>query len=236
MGIRIVEGRRPKPGDEDVYIFNEFTRKKYPWLKVDQPAPDDNLVIGFCENIKYSSFRNDDTNQTMAFLIPGKKFAQWGWEWRNFVNVRISAGADKVEVIRSLQKTMEKFTPGHDFNFRFIAIAISLTGVFGLTMFESEYRKKEIGIRKIMGSSTTQILYMFNRRYILILAGCFIVAAPFGWWIGQHWLQGFAEKTPVTPWIFILSFLLVTLITMTTITVQSWKNANENPVNSIKTE
>ena len=260
MGIHIVEGRSFKPGDEDVYIFNEFTRKKYPWLKVDQPAPDDNLVIGFCENIKYSSFRNDDTNQTMAFLIPGKKFAQWGWEWRNFVNVRISAGVDKVEIIRSLQKTMEKFTPGHDFNFRFmdevldanyrnelrftkqillfslIAIAISLTGVFGLTMFESEYRKKEIGIRKIMGSSTTQILYMFNRRYILILAGCFIVAAPFGWWIGQHWLQGFAEKTPVTPWIFILSFLLVTLITVITITVQSWKNANENPVNSIKTE
>ena len=260
MGIHIVEGRSFKPGDEDVYIFNEFTRKKYPWLKVDQPAPDDNLVIGFCENIKYSSFRNDDTNQTMAFLIPGKKFAQWGWEWRNFVNVRISAGVDKVEVIRSLQKTMEKFTPGHDFNFRFmdevldanyrnelrftkqillfslIAIAISLTGVFGLTMFESEYRKKEIGIRKIMGSSTIQILYMFNRRYILILAGCFIVAAPFGWWIGQHWLQGFAEKTPVTPWIFILSFLLVTLITMITTTIQSWKNANENPANSIKTE
>lgn len=260
MGIHIVEGRRPKPGDEDVYIFNEFTRKKYPWLKVDQPAPDDNLVIGFCENIKYSSFRNDDTNQTMAFLIPGKKFAQWGWEWRNFVNVRISAGVDKIEVIQSLQKTMEKFTPGHDFNFRFmdevldanyrnelrftkqillfslIAIAISLTGVFGLTMFESEYRRKEIGIRKIMGSSTTQILYMFNRRYILILTGCFIVAAPFGWWIGQHWLQGFAEKTPVSPWIFILSFLLVTLITMLTITVQSWKNACENPANSIKTE
>lgn len=167
MGIHIVEGRSFKPGDEDVYIFNEFTRKKYPWLKVDQPAPDDNLVIGFCENIKYSSFRNDDTNQTMAFLIPGKKFAQWGWEWRNFVNVRISAGVDKIEIIRSLQKTMEKFTPGHDFNFRFmdevldanyrnelrftkqillfslIAIAISLTGVFGLTMFESEYRKRK---------------------------------------------------------------------------------------------
>lgn len=260
MGIHIVEGRRPKPGDEGVYIFNEFTRKKYPWLKVDQPAPDDNLVIGFCENIKYSSFRNDDANQTMAFLIPGKKFAQWGWEWRNFVNVRISAGVDKIEVIQSLQKTMEKFIPGHDFNFRFmdevldanyrnelrftkqillfslIAIAISLTGVFGLTMFESEYRRKEIGIRKIMGSSTTQILYMFNRRYILILTGCFIVAAPFGWWIGQHWLQGFAEKTPVSPWIFILSFLLVTLITILTITVQSWKNACENPANSIKTE
>ena len=260
MGIHITEGRNFKPGDGDVYIFNEATRKKYPWLKVGQTAPDDHLIVGFCENIKYSSFRNDDNTQPMAFFIYGKNFERIGHQWQQTINIRVSAGVDKVEVIRSLQKTMEMFTPGHDFNFRFmdevldanyrnelrftkqillfslIAIAISLTGVFGLTMFESEYRKKEIGIRKIMGSSTTQILYMFNRRYILILAGCFIVAAPFGWWIGQHWLQGFAEKTPVTPWIFILSFLLVTLITMITITVQSWKNANENPVNSIKTE
>lgn len=260
MGIHITEGRNFKPGDGDVYIFNEATRKKYPWLKVGQTAPDDHLIVGFCENIKYSSFRNDDNTQPMAFFIYGKNFERIGHQWQQTINIRVSAGVDKVEVIRSLQKTMEKFTPGHDFNFRFmdevldanyrnelrftkqillfslIAIAISLTGVFGLTMFESEYRKKEIGIRKIMGSSTTQILYMFSRRYILILAGCFIVAAPFGWWIGQHWLQGFAEKTPVTPWIFILSFLLVTLITMITITVQSWKNANENPANSIKTE
>ena len=229
-------------------------------MKVDQPAPDDHLIVGFCENIKYSSFRNDDNTQPMAFFIYGKNFEKIGYQWQQTINIRVSAGVDKIAIIRSLQKTMEKFTPGHDFNFRFmdevldanyrnelrftkqillfslIAIAISLTGVFGLTMFESEYRRKEIGIRKIMGSSTTQILYMFNQRYILIITGCFIVAAPFGWWIGQHWLQGFAEKTPVTPWIFILSFLLVTLITMITITVQSWKNANENPANSIKTE
>ena len=260
MGIHITEGRNFKPGDGDVYIFNEATRKKYPWLKVGQTAPDDHLIVGFCENIKYSSFRNDDNTQPMAFFIYGKNFERIGHQWQQTINIRVSAGVNKIAIIQSLQKTMEKFTPGHDFNFRFmdevldanyrnelrftkqillfslIAIAISLTGVFGLTMFESEYRRKEIGIRKIMGSSTRQILYMFNRRYILILTGCFIVAAPFGWWIGQHWLQGFAEKTPVTPWIFILSFLLVTLITMTTITVQSWKNANENPVNSIKTE
>ena len=260
MGIHVTEGRNFKPGDGDVYIFNEVARKKYPWMKVDQTAPDNHLIVGFCENIKYSSFRNDDNTQPMAFFIYGKNFEKIGHQWQQAINVRVSAGVDKIAIIQSLQKTMEKFTPGHDFNFRFmdevldanyrnelrftkqillfslIAIAISLTGVFGLTMFESEYRRKEIGIRKIMGSSTTQILYMFNRRYILILTGCFIVAAPFGWWIGQHWLQGFAEKTPVSPWIFILSFLLVTLITMLTITVQSWKNARENPANSIKTE
>ena len=258
MGIRITDGRNFKPSDNGVYIFNEAARKKYPWMAVDMPAtPGDWNVVGFCENIRFSTFRNNDIAEPMAFIYVSKAKL---WSYENIVNVRISAGTDKVAVIRSLQKAMEKFTPGHDFNFRFmdqvldnayrnelrftrqillfslLAIVISMIGVFGLTMFESEYRRKEIGIRKIFGSTTGEILRMFNRRYLYILIGCFIVAAPFGWWIGQHWLEGFAERTPIRAWIFLASFLLVTAITMITVTVQSWKNANENPANSIKTE
>ena len=258
MGIRITDGRNFKPSDNGVYIFNEAARKKYPWMAVDMPAtPGDWNVVGFCENIRFSTFRNNDIAEPMAFIYVSKAKL---WSYENIVNVRISAGTDKVAVIRSLQKAMEKFTPGHDFNFRFmdqvldnayrnelrftrqillfslLAIVISMIGVFGLTMFESEYRRKEIGIRKIFGSTTGEILRMFNRRYLYILIGCFIVAAPFGWWIGQHWLEGFAERTPIRAWIFLASFLLVSAITMITVTVQSWKNANENPANSIKTE
>ena len=258
MGIRITDGRNFKPSDNGVYIFNEAARKKYPWMAVDMPAtPGDWNVVGFCENIRFSTFRNNDIAEPMAFIYVSKAKL---WSYENIVNVRISAGTDKVAVIRSLQKAMEKFTPGHDFNFRFmdqvldnayrnelrftkqillfslLAIVISIIGVFGLTMFESEYRRKEIGIRKIFGSTTGEILRMFNKRYLYILIGCFIVAAPFGWWIGQHWLEGFAERTPIRAWIFLASFLLVTAITMITVTVQSWKNANENPANSIKTE
>lgn len=259
MGIRITEGRDFKPGDGDVYIFNEAARAKYKWLTIDQPATtNDYPVIGFCENVKYTSFRNDNNAQPMAFFIYGKDHQDWGG--KNFINVRVSAGTDKVEVIRALQKAMEKFSPGHDFNFRFIdqvldeayrnelrftkqillfsllAIVISMIGVFGLTMFESEYRRKEIGIRKIFGSTTGEILSMFNRRYLYILTGCFVVAVPFGWWIGQHWLESFAEKTPIRIWIFLISFLLVTALTLLTVTVQSWRTARENPANSIKTE
>ena len=258
MGIRITDGRNFKPSDNGVYIFNEAARKKYPWMAVDMPAtPGDWNVVGFCENIRFSTFRNNDIVEPMAFIYVSNAK---NWSYENRVNVRISAGTDKVAVIRSLQKAMEKFTPGHDFNFRFmdqvldnayrnelrftrqillfslLAIVISMIGVFGLTMFESEYRRKEIGIRKIFGSTTGEILRMFNKRYLYILIGCFIVAAPFGWWIGQHWLEGFAERTPIRAWIFLASFLLVTAITMITVTVQSWKNANENPANSIKTE
>ena len=258
MGIRITDGRNFKPSDNGVYIFNEAARKKYPWMAVDMPAtPGDWNVVGFCENIRFSTFRNNDIAEPMAFIYVSKAKL---WSYENIVNVRVSAGTDKVAVIRSLQKAMEKFTPGHDFNFRFmdqvldnayrnelrftrqillfslLAIVISMIGVFGLTMFESEYRRKEIGIRKIFGSTTGEILRMFNKRYLYILIGCFIVAAPFGWWIGQHWLEGFAERTPIRAWIFLASFLLVSAITMITVTVQSWKNANENPANSIKTE
>ena len=258
MGIRITDGRNFKPSDNGVYIFNEAARKKYPWMAVDMPAtPGDWNVVSFCENIRFSTFRNNDIVEPMAFIYVSNAK---NWSYENRVNVRISAGTDKVAVIRSLQKAMEKFTPGHDFNFRFmdqvldnayrnelrftrqvllfslLAIVISMIGVFGLTMFESEYRRKEIGIRKIFGSTTGEILRMFNRRYLYILIGCFIVAAPFGWWIGQHWLEGFAERTPIRAWIFLASFLLVSAITMITVTVQSWKNANENPANSIKTE
>lgn len=259
MGIKLTEGRNFLPTDGDVYIFNEAARKKYPWLKVDRPIlPGDYPVVGFCENIRYTSFRNDDTQMPMAFFIMGKDHAGWGWE--NRINIRVGKGTDKIEAMKSIRKVMEKFNPGMEPNIYFmdkvlaknyakemrftrqivlfsvIAILISLIGVFGLTMFESEYRRKEIGLRKIMGSSTNSILYMFNRRYLLILTGCFIIAAPFGWWVGKHWLENFSVKTAISPWIFIVSFLLVSLITMLTVTYQSWKNAHENPVNSIKTE
>ena len=73
FGIQITEGRNFKPSDGDVYIFNEAARKKYPWMKVGElAAPDDHPIVGFCENIRYSSFRNNDEEIPMAFFIYGK--------------------------------------------------------------------------------------------------------------------------------------------------------------------
>ena len=261
LDIRITGGRNFEATDGNVMIANEAARKAYPWLKLGEPPVKGGVpfpIIGFCENIRFTSFRNNDNDIPMLFLFYGEAYESW--KQKNCVNVRIAAGTDRIAAVGEMQRVMEKFTPGHDFNFRFIdqiidenyrnemrftrqillfsllAILISIIGVFGLTMFESEYRRKEIGIRKIFGSTTGEILRMFNRRYFYILLGCFAVAAPFGWWMGLHWLEGFAEKAPVSPWIFLASFLLVTAVTMATVTVQSWRNANENPANSIKTE
>ena len=265
MGIDIVEGRNFRETDGDVYIFNESAKKKYPWLAVDKPINDEDMpVVGFCEDIKYSSLRVDDSQLPIAFMVPSPKGYYWnGGYWPNVLLVRVAKGVDKREAKQKVLETVLKYEHEHkpDINdlrymddelekayrqerlftkqillFSLLAILISIIGVFGMTMFESEYRRKEIGIRKVFGSSTEEILLMFNRRYLYILLGCFAVAAPLGYMVGVHWLDDFAVRTAISPLLFLVSFLLITLITMLTVTYQSWKNATENPINSIKTE
>jgi putative ABC transport system permease protein len=265
MGIDIVEGRNFRKDDGDVYIFNESAKKKYPWLTIDQPINDrDYPVVGFCKDIKYASLRVDDTQQPIAFFVPGPSGEYWGnGSWRNHMLVRVAKGVDKQEAKQKVMEVVNKYEKGQPLDisglrymdevleetyqredrftkqillFSLLAILISMIGVFGMTMFESEYRRKEIGIRKVFGSSTREILTMFNRRYLYILLACFAVAAPIGYTVGVHWLEGFAVRTAISPLLFLVSFLLIALITMLTVTYQSWKNANENPIHSIKTE
>ena len=265
MGIEITEGRGFKESDGDVFVFNESAKKQYPWLAVDQPEADGGFtVVGFFKDIKYSTLRMDDAELPIAFFVTNQNSRYWSrGAWRNHMMVRVSEGMDKREAKQKVMDVVNKFEKGFPLDmgglrymddtleqaykqeslftkqillFSLLTILISIIGVFGLTMFESEYRRKEIGIRKVFGSSTTEILQMFNKRYLYILLGCFVVAAPVGYLLGQHWLEGFAVRTAINPLLFLVSFLLVTLITMLTVTYQSWKNASENPVNSIKTE
>ena len=265
MGIDIVEGRNFRKDDGDVYIFNESAKKKYPWLTIDQPINDrDYPVVGFCKDMKYASLRVDDTQQPIAFFVPSPNGEYWGnGYWRNHMLVRVAKGVDKREAKQKVMEVVNKYEKGQPLDisglrymdevlektyqqeerfttqillFSLLAILISIIGVFGMTMFESEYRRKEIGIRKVFGSSTKEILMMFCKRYLYILLGCFVVAAPIGYMVGVHWLEDFAVRTDISPLLFLVSFLLIALITMLTVTYQSWKNANENPVSSIKNE
>ena len=265
MGIDIVEGRNFRETDGDVYIFNESAKKKYPWLAIDKPINDEDMpIVGFCKDIKYATLRVDDSQLPIAFFVPRPGNYYWNNNfWRNKLMVHVAKDMDKREAKQKVMEIVNKYEKGqpldisglryvdevleesyqqenlftkHILLFSLLAILISIIGVFGMTMFESEYRRKEIGIRKVFGSSTKEILMMFWRRYLYILLGCFVVAAPIGFLVGQHWLEGFAVRTAISPLLFVVSFLLITLITMLTVTYQSWKNATENPVNSIKNE
>jgi putative ABC transport system permease protein len=260
MGIKVIEGRDFTEHDGDCYIINEAARKQWPWVEIDKKLLDkDYPVIGVCEDIRYASTRKDRHQEPLAFIIFGESFSEWG-DQLGIANIRVTAGNDKVATRKQISDVLTRMGSGEQVEtkfldqkledlyqdeFRFIrqvgwfsgvCLVITLIGVFCMTMFETEYRRKEIGIRKVMGSSTQEILMMFCRHYALLLAVSFIVAAPLAWYIGREWLQSFAERTPIYWWLFPLALLVIALVTLLTVVIQSWRTANENPVNSIKTE
>ena len=227
---------------------------------MDQPyIKDGEPVVGICENVRYGSTRIDRATEPMVFIIMGENYKDWG-DQLGTVNIRVSAGVDKIETRRRVDDLLHKMGGSTEVEakfldqqleqlyqdeFRFVrqvlwfallCLVITLTGVFCLTMFETEYRRKEIGLRKVMGSTTQQILQLFCRQYAILLAASFLLSAPVAWYVGTQWLQSFAERTPIHWWLFPLALLLVGLVTMTTVLAQSWHAASENPVNSIKNE
>ena len=117
-----------------------------------------------------------------------------------------------------------------------LMLIITLIGVFCLTMFETEYRRKEIAIRKVMGSTVGQVLLLFVLRYIAPLVVSFLVAAPLARWLGTRWLENFAEHASIAWWLFPLALIIVGIVVVITVVLQSWRVATSNPIESIKTE
>lgn len=216
-------------------------------------------IVGVCNNFKLKSMRCDNSNVAVAFVIFGPDMAQWG-DRCGQVFVRVAKNQDKIEAKRRIAEVLNRLDGSQKYEmwfldddlqqtyveeFRFISqvklfaiicIIITIIGVFSLTMFETEYRRKEIAIRKVMGSSVGSVVRLFGMRYALPLVVAFVVAAPVGWWLSNSWLQSFAEHTPIHWWLFPLSFVLVSAVVVITVIIQSWRVATANPVESIKTE
>ena len=117
-----------------------------------------------------------------------------------------------------------------------ICLIITLIGIFCLTMFETEYRRKEIGIRKVMGATTREIIDMLCRRYALYVLISFAIAAPVAGFFGWLTLKQFPQHTIIHWWLFPLALLLVGGLMLGTIVYKSWRTAIETPSNSIKSE
>lgn len=118
--------------------------------------------------------------------------------------------------------------------FSLLAIMISLMGVFGMVVFDTQHRRKEIAIRKINGATCFTILKMLNSKFVKINMVCFVLAVPFVLWVVNEWLKNFAYHISLSWWVFLVSLLIVVTITILIVTVQSMRVASENPINSMK--
>ena len=259
MGIKLTEGRDFMLDDEradGVFIFNESARKEFGLVLGDKVFGhnDEVPVVGFCEDFKFRPLQYGVS--PFAFYVFGAN------AWRGYehlyvrtaphadleavrqhivdciVKMDVSVKADEI-VINGFDKELgAEYRSEQELTtlitiFSLLSIAISLLGVFGLVYFETQYRRREIGIRRVHGASVGEILSLFNRKYLYIVAICSAVAIPVSYYIIDQWMQQYVYRTPMSWWVYALAVGVILLITIVTVSLRSWSAANENPTNSI---
>ena len=245
-------------------IFNEAARREFEMQVGDRingfVSPDEQIV-GFCADFNFKPLQYG-VSPFCFYLLPKKIQQENYWHLPHVVYVRMTPGADIAAVtahIRCIAEVDPRTEPGdivvrvfdeelgleYDNErkltaivglFALLAVVIALMGVFGLVLFETQHRRREIAVRRVMGASRGEILAMFNRRYVMLVAVCFVLAVPVSIWAVRHWLAGFAYAVPLYWWVFALALAGVLAVTALTVTVRSWRAVNENPAESVKSE
>jgi putative ABC transport system permease protein len=120
--------------------------------------------------------------------------------------------------------------------FAVLTIFVACMGLFGLATYTAEQRSKEIGIRKVLGASVTQVTQMLSKEFLkLVLIGC-VIAFPLSWWAMHKWLQDFAYRIDIHWWVFVLAGAAALLIALFTVSFKAIRAALANPVKSLRTE
>lgn len=263
MGIKITNGRNFNESDlhdtiNNVLIFNETARNRFQLnteTNVGKLAKEENLLIsGFCNDFNFKPLQYEITPCALAVENEGNM---------SNLYIRYADGADAKSVKKYIFNTLAEIDPNfaiiqpeiktfeqqlksnykEENNmstmitiFTVIAIIISVMGIFGIVLFETESRRKEIGIRKVNGATIVEILSMFNRKYLILAAVCSAIAIPISFFAINTYFSSFAYHYPIVPWIFAIGILIAVGITALVVTAASFRAANENPVNTLKTE
>lgn len=120
--------------------------------------------------------------------------------------------------------------------FALIAIFLSCLGLYGLVLFMAAQRIKEVGIRKVLGASVSNVVYLFSREFIILIMIAFIIASPIAWYFMHNWLQDYVYRVNMSWWIFIAGGISAILIALATVSFQAIKAAVANPIKSLRTE
>lgn len=252
LGIRILEGRDfykedcLTPGTK--LIINDAGAKKY-GIKAGEHTPL-GTVVGIMDNIYFQSLHHTNMNPLC--------FALYSQAATPYTYIKITG--DPHGAAEYIKQCVKEIDPTYPLTLNFfddvfqtvyqqdskvvklitvfsgIAVILSIMGVFGLVVFEAQYRRKEIAVRRIMGSTISELLFRFNKTYLRLTILCFVIALPVAYYGITRWLDGFEARTPLYPWVFLAALLSVTLITVCTVTSQLWKTVNANPADYLKRE
>lgn len=191
---------------------------------------------------------------------PGAVVYSLSKEPGNMALLKLNPSITAKDAIAKIEPVFKKFSPDEPFEYHFVdeeyakkfdnerrveqlagvfavlAVVISCLGLFGLTSFVAEQRKKEIGVRKVLGASVLSVWNLLSKDFVMLVLVSFIVAFPLAYFFMHSWLQHYEYRTTISWWIFAAAGLGAMLITLLTISFQSIKAAIANPVKSLRTE
>ena len=264
FGLQIVEGRDFSESDNQnetgSIIPNETFMQMFPLFHVGS------LMYGHVDNCEIVGVVKDFNFKSLQHAMGPIVLYNWGKNgWRSFgtMYVRTVPGADFKEVSDYIKEAICKFDPRREPHMitvshldkwiedmyqseqslgklitiaSFVALLIAIIGIIGLVFFETQFIRKEIAVRRVNGATVGSILKMINKKYLIMAGASFVIAAPVAYWLMTAWRKGFAYQAPVPVWIFLVALLAVAAITLAVVTLQSWRAANANPVESLKNE
>lgn len=206
-------------------------------------------IVGWTNDFHVGSFRNDQDPVIMV-LEPQ----------RNIIYVRTKPSDDMSATLASLETVFKKYNPAYPFEYRFtdeqyekmhqtesttgelakvfafLAIFVSCLGLFGLAAFATEQRRREIGIRKVLGATVAGIVQLLSKDFLKLVVLAFLIATPLAWYFMDNWLQTFAYQITLEWWFFALAGFLAVGIAFFTVGAQGLKAAFDNPMKALKSE
>ncbi|HYF33516.1 MAG TPA: ABC transporter permease [Chitinophagaceae bacterium] len=178
----------------------------------------------------------------------------------NRMLVSVKAGQNMQQALAKIETVLDKHNPGYPFEYRFmddefsklftsemmigrlsrlfaiLTIVISCLGLFGLAAYTAERRTKEIGIRKVLGASLSNVVTLLSKDFLRLVALAAVIAFPVAWWFMHQWLQGYAYRVGISWWVFGAAGVLAVIIALCTVSFQAVKAGLSNPVKSLRTE
>lgn len=261
LGIEMAAGRNFSPAfatDSSAVIINEAAAKAFAfpgngvggnivWMNNNEGGKATYHVIGVVKDFHFRSLHEAITPLLMV-LKP---------EWGLIIKTK---SADIAGLLSSMKQQWQKLNIDEPFEYAFmddlynkiylteqktglilnifavLTILVACLGLFGLATYTAEQRTKEIGIRKVLGATVTQVTNMLSKEFLkLVLIAC-VIAFPVAWWAMHKWLEGFAYRTNISWWVFIVAGFAAVALTILTVSFQSIKAALMNPVKSLKAE
>jgi putative ABC transport system permease protein len=256
MGIRLLAGRdfSGLPSDSSVMLLNQAA--------VDAMALKDPVGMPVSYNGKKYTIAGVTSNVVMESPYkPVDPMMIINYpDYANSIGIRLKDKTQPKKALAAIEPVFKKYNPAFPFEYQFadqeygkkfiteerisritnifaaLAIFICCLGLAGLAAFSIEKRIREIGIRKVLGASARQILFLVSKEFLLLVMIAFLVATPLSWWLMHNWLRNYEYHVGISIWLFVVVGISVLLLSLTVVGLNTLKSILANPVRALRSE